>query len=412
MHCICFFQEASRDTQLGGVVVPYLYRQMSGWHNLGLSFAGGKRWHDNRNFTISTLGRLGFTRRPIEPLVELECALTVQKLTEADGQPVDPESLLPGAALNVMLQLLVSRRLELDDPRLLRMKRDSVVLFRIMAKIQTYLDFLPWLDKIAGENSVSRQLGRVLDTFYEFIDEVIAEREEVFNEDEEPRDLLDAYLSATPHQRACDHGQSAANLRVLMKDLVVGSLEGPYVMLSWLLLLLAERGDVQQRVRAELDAAIGADRAPSIDDQHSCPYTLAVIDETLRYVTLTPFNRHFASAGGTTLLGHRIPAGCVLLVDIHSLHHDPAVWGDPAAFRPERFLGERGARLRQHVRGFGFSSRACPAEQHSRSVLFLFTAGVLQKLVLRLPDGQRATHRACYSVSRRPSRPMLLAHPR
>ena len=62
------------------MAVPYLYRQMSDWCNLGLSFAEGKSWHDNRRFSIATLGRLGFARRKIEPLVGRECALTVQKL--------------------------------------------------------------------------------------------------------------------------------------------------------------------------------------------------------------------------------------------------------------------------------------------------------------------------------------------
>ncbi|KAF0314744.1 Farnesoate epoxidase [Amphibalanus amphitrite] len=338
-------EEASKDLQLGAIGGSYLYRQMSAWHNLGLSFAEGKNWHDNRRFTINTLGKLGFTRRKIEPLVAYECAMTAQKLTEAAGQPVDSHQILPAAALNSILQLLMSRRFELDDHQVLRMRSDSVTLFSIMAKIQTYLDFAPWLNKLAGKDSVSKELDRVMDTFYEFVDQVIAEHEETFNEDEEPRDLLDAYLAARSQGRT-DQDLSRANLRVLMKDLIVGGLEGPYTTLSWLLLLLAEHRDVQQRVQDELDAVVGADRTPTIEDQHACPLTLAAIDETLRYATLTPFNRHFAAAGGATLQGYHIPAGSVILVDINSLHHDPDVWGDPDVFRPDRFLGEEGARLR------------------------------------------------------------------
>lgn len=37
--------------------------------------------------------------------------------------------------------------------------------------------------------------------------------------------------------------------------------------------------------------------------------------------------------------GHRFPEGRRVLLDLFATDHDPAVWEDPAAFRPERFLG-------------------------------------------------------------------------
>lgn len=40
----------------------------------------------------------------------------------------------------------------------------------------------------------------------------------------------------------------------------------------------------------------------------------------------------------TTLAGHDLPAGTRIAPCIHLVHRLPAVWGDPAAFRPERFL--------------------------------------------------------------------------
>jgi len=36
-------------------------------------------------------------------------------------------------------------------------------------------------------------------------------------------------------------------------------------------------------------------------------------------------------------LGHRVPAGERALLDLYGINHDPRIWGDPHAFRPERF---------------------------------------------------------------------------
>jgi hypothetical protein len=39
--------------------------------------------------------------------------------------------------------------------------------------------------------------------------------------------------------------------------------------------------------------------------------------------------------------GWRYPAGCALAVNIYLVHHDAAVYDDPYAFRPERWLDEQ-----------------------------------------------------------------------
>ena len=38
--------------------------------------------------------------------------------------------------------------------------------------------------------------------------------------------------------------------------------------------------------------------------------------------------------------GFRYPEGVVLIPNAYLIHHDPDIYPDPYAFRPERFLGE------------------------------------------------------------------------
>jgi fatty-acid peroxygenase len=63
------------------------------------------------------------------------------------------------------------------------------------------------------------------------------------------------------------------------------------------------------------------------------------VQEVRRFYPFTPFVgarvRH-----DFTWQGHHFPAGRLTLLDIYGADHDPTVWDDPGAFRPERF-GER-----------------------------------------------------------------------
>ena len=42
----------------------------------------------------------------------------------------------------------------------------------------------------------------------------------------------------------------------------------------------------------------------------------------------------------TTVGGRRYPTGVCLVPNAYLIHHDPAIYPDPYAFRPERFLDE------------------------------------------------------------------------
>ena len=229
---------------------------------------------------------------------------------------------------------------------------------------------------------------------------------------DEPRDLVDAYLTALKSPNP-GPGMSRENLRVVLKDLIIGGLSGPTLAFSWLLLLVAENTDVQERMVAEIKEVIGTDHAPALKDERACPYVRAVIIETIRYVTIVDIHRHSASQGATTLNGYYIPDGSLVLEDVHSANHDKTLWGDPEVFRPERFLGADGEKLRKCMATFGIGPRQCPGTAYSYTVLFLFVVGLLQRLKLRLPKGAGSQSvRGVRNVGILPSQPLLVALPR
>jgi fatty-acid peroxygenase len=76
--------------------------------------------------------------------------------------------------------------------------------------------------------------------------------------------------------------------------------------------------------------------------------------------------------------GRRIPEGAMVLLDLYGQNHDPDLWEDPYAFRPERFLGREIGAYELVPQGAGDprTGHRCPGEQ--------ITVAVLAALAVRL----------------------------
>ncbi|MFJ4675423.1 cytochrome P450 [Kitasatospora sp. NPDC088783] len=89
----------------------------------------------------------------------------------------------------------------------------------------------------------------------------------------------------------------------------------------------------------------------------------AFAQEVRRFYPFAPFVGGLAAAD-LTHRGEPIAEGTLVLLDLYGQNHDPALWGDPYAFRPERFL-DHPADVGQSVpQGGGDPARGhrCPGE--------------------------------------------------
>ncbi len=87
-------------------------------------------------------------------------------------------------------------------------------------------------------------------------------------------------------------------------------------------------------------AAHALDRHPESRDRLSAgdaAFTEAFVHEVRRFYPFAPFVGA-RSVRDVTWQGTPVPADSLVLLDIYGQHHDPVLWGDPYAFRPERFL--------------------------------------------------------------------------
>ena len=156
--------------------------------------------------------------------------------------------------------------------------------------------------------------------------------------------------------------------------------------LTWTLYLLSQHPDVEQRVHAEVDAALGG-RLPSADDLAILPYTRMVLAESMRlYPPAWIVGRR--AVGPFEANGYPIPARSIVLLCQYVMHRDERWFPEPDRFDPDRFLPARQAeRPKFAYFPFGGGPRVCIGEQFAWMEGILALATIAQRWRLRLVPG-------------------------
>ena len=153
----------------------------------------------------------------------------------------------------------------------------------------------------------------------EQIDERRAQRPE--------RDDVLAMLLDAEHEDGSP--MSDAELRDELMTLLAAGHETTASTLAWAF----ERISREPRVLAKLNEELDADDGDG--------YVTATIHETLRRRPVLPNTAPRYVAKPIEVGGWRYEPGASLVANAYLLHHDPDIYPEPYAFRPERFLGER-----------------------------------------------------------------------
>ncbi|QKW26118.1 cytochrome P450 [Streptomyces seoulensis] len=103
----------------------------------------------------------------------------------------------------------------------------------------------------------------------------------------------------------------------------------------------------------------------------------AFAHEVRRFYPFAPFLGGLA-ARDLSWHGHTVPRGGMVLLDVYGQNHDAGLWGDPYAFRPERFLEHPAERDELIPQGGGDprTGHRCPGEG--------VALGLLESLAVRL----------------------------
>jgi cytochrome P450 len=226
------------------------------------------------------------------------------------GESVALHPRLQRLTLEIILRAVfgLERGKRLDDLR--------DVLTQILAFSENPLSVLPAVQRFAGWFGPLKRFNTLTGLANKQIFELIDERRA--GSDDEARDILGMLLQARH-----DDGSpmSAEELRDELMTALVAGHETTASQLAWAL----ERLTREPRIVDELRQG---------DEE----YLTATVNEILRRRPVLPNAEPRLTKQPIEIGGFQYPRGVALLASAYLVHHDPQIYPEPYAFRPERFL--------------------------------------------------------------------------
>ncbi len=224
------------------------------------------------------------------------------------------------------LEIILRAVFGLDEGSELTQLRD--LLASLLAFGESPLSVLPPLQRVLRWTPIQRNFNRQRAQADELIFSLIEQRRAVTGDGAAGDDVL-AMLLAARHQ-APDGSDGEPMSRQELRDELVTALvaghETTASQLAWGLERLAREPEVQRRLHEELARGDGDG------------YLSATITEILRLRPVLPNAEPRLTKREVEIGGVRYPPGVVLLASAYLIHHDPELYPEPSAFRPERFL--------------------------------------------------------------------------
>ena len=257
----------------------------------------------------------------------------MRELTEREladwphGESIELHSRLQQLTLEIVLRAVfgLERGARLDELREL--------LTAVLKFTESPLSVLPppppWLERLMRDRGPLGRLQALLAQADALIYELIDERRREDSSGAEGADVLALLLAAT-HEDGSP--MSPAELRDELVTALVAGHETTASQLAWAFMHLFPRARRLRALAEELDA--GEDDA----------YLTATIHETMRRRPVLPNAEPRLVKQPIEIGGVGYSPGVVLVVNAHLVHHNPDIYPEPYAFRPERFLESAGGR--------------------------------------------------------------------
>jgi len=301
-------------------------------------------------------------------------------------EPVALHPRLQGLTLEVILRAVFG----LDPgPRLDGLRER---LTRILEMGSTPISMLPFLQRGIAGRGPWMQFVRVREEADALLYELIEERP---RESVERNDVLSMLLEARH-----DDGSpmSDVELRDELMTLLVAGHETTASELAWGFVRLTRAPEAMARLVAEIDADDGDE------------YLTATIYETLRRRPVLPNAAPRLVKQPVNIGGWDYPPGVCVVANSYLVHHDPDIYRDPYAFRPERFLDEQPGTYTWIP--FGGGRRRCLGASFAMVEMKIVLRAILSRCEVRPGfDGPEVSRRRAITVSPK-RRAMTVLHDR
>lgn len=388
-------REAFRREELTGRPSTPLMHTLDG---LGIINSEGRLWKSQRRFLHDKLREFGMTymgsgKKIMEGRIKCEVHELIANLNRTEGVPVDANPLLALGVSNVICGITMSVRFANGDARFERLNNLIEEGMRLFGEVH-YGEYIPLYNYLPGKAEAQEKVAKNREEMFAFYQTLIDEHRETLDMDN-ARDLIDVYLIEI--EKAKLEGREGElfegrdhelQLKQILGDLFSAGMETIKSSLLWMIVFMLRNPEVKRRVQEEIDAVVGRDRLPTIEDMPNLPYTETTILETLRMSSIVPLATTHSPTKDVHLNGYRIPAGSQVVPLINCVHMDPTLWDEPNKFNPSRFIDDSGKiRRPEFFMPFGVGRRMCLGDVLARMEMFMFFAGMMHQFDVECVDG-------------------------
>lgn len=366
----------------------------------GIFMAEGERWRRQRPVIVQSLDT-GHLRQFFPTLVKVTQRL--RRRWQADGAEAggrDVQADLMRFTVDVTASLAFGQDINTQE------QQGEVIqehLDKIFPTIQRRLlaPFPYWRYlRLPGDRDLVQSVHKIYAMIADFVAAARAQLDARSQLREHPENLLQSLLVAAATDTAFDEREIADNVLTMLlagEDTTANSL-------AWTLYFLARHPEVQARMSAEVDAALGARALESFEQTRDLPYIDAVINEAMRLKPVAPLN--VVEANRDLTIGQlRLRRGDAVAILSRAIALREMVFEQPVRFDPERWLLAEGGRRAFNPRSFmpfGSGPRLCPG----RSLALLEMKTVLAMIARHFRvdaacDLDRVSERLAFTMSPR-----------
>ena len=342
----------------------------------GLLTAEGQQWRTQRRALAPLFARrtvLSFSAAMIDAAAAL-----VERLRLRDGQIEDMAVEATRLTLEVLERTMFSDGLG-RSPEEIRLAMKHY--FEAIGRLDPFdvLGLPNWMPRLSRW-----KLRPMLRLFESAIDAIVSTRRRRIAGDPGgvPRDILTLLLEARDPETG--EGLSEVEVRANILTFIAAGHETTANSITWSLFLLSQSPEWRRRVQAEADRELDGDVEGLAE---RLVETRAVIEEANRlYPPIAAISR--AALAPDELAGEPIRRGTMVVIAPYVLHRHRALWADPDAFDPNRFLDGARERIdRFAYLPFGVGPRICIGATFALQEASIVVATVMRHFTLELAPG-------------------------
>lgn len=346
-----------------------------------------EEWLEQRRFTMSTLKTFGLGKTSLTNQVVEEVEYFAEGMRKVNGDFKKGRVLILEMNGNIIARLAFGRRFDITEKGFMSFFAQMTESYADASFPLQLSVFVPWTHHFHPFRKPLRDCEKLHEMMQDQVTEEIKRHKETFDPASESRDFIDEYLKKILELKDCDekHLYTEKMLMFIIRDFFVAGVETIASTITWAILILANRPNVQKQLVKEISEVVGS-KTVDKNYRQKMPYTQAFLTEVMRYRTVLPLGVPRVTTKDTRLGKYMIPKGTTVVENLYGVHNHPSNWDKPYEFIPERHLEDGKFVKNPNIIPFGLGARYCMGQKLAEINCFIIVVSILQRFHVEHDD--------------------------